>query len=113
MLPIVDKPVIQYIIEGAVASGIEEIVLITATAKRAIEDHFDRFFELEYRLEASGKLALLAGMCPPRGDGKVRDGSSGRAAREWPRGAARQGGDRRRAVCDALGRRHGAGFAAV
>jgi len=59
MLPIVDKPVIQYIIEGAVASGIEEIVLVTASAKRAIEDHFDRFFELEYRLEAAGKHDLL------------------------------------------------------
>src|SRR6266508_2968448 len=59
MLPIVDKPVIQYIIEGAVASGIEEIVLVTASAKRAIEDHYDRFFELEYRLEAAGKLDLL------------------------------------------------------
>ena len=59
MLPVVDKPVIQYIVEGAVASGIEEVVLITASAKRAIEDHFDRFFELEYRLEASGKHDLL------------------------------------------------------
>src|ERR671933_1032572 len=60
MLPIVDKPVIQYIVEGAVASGIEEVVLITASAKRAIEDHFDRFFELEYRLEMAGKADLLA-----------------------------------------------------
>jgi UTP--glucose-1-phosphate uridylyltransferase len=59
MLPVVDKPVIQYIIEGAVASGIEEVVLVTASAKRAIEDHFDRFFELEYRLEAAGKQDLL------------------------------------------------------
>ncbi len=59
MLPIVDKPVIQYIVEGAVESGIEEIVLITASTKRAIEDHFDRFFELEYRLEAAGKHDLL------------------------------------------------------
>lgn len=59
MLPIVDKPVIQYVVEGAVDSGIEEVVLITASAKRAIEDHFDRFFELEYRLEASGKHDLL------------------------------------------------------
>jgi UTP--glucose-1-phosphate uridylyltransferase len=59
MLPIVDKPVIQYIVEGAVASGIEEVVLITAGAKRAVEDHFDRFFELEYRLESSGKHDLL------------------------------------------------------
>jgi len=60
MLPIVDKPVIQYIIEGAVASGIEEVILITASAKRAIEDHFDRFFELEYRLAASDKHELVA-----------------------------------------------------
>jgi UTP--glucose-1-phosphate uridylyltransferase len=59
MLPVVDKPVIQYIIEGAVESGIEEIVLITASTKRAIEDHFDRAFELEYRLEAAGKMDLL------------------------------------------------------
>ena len=59
MLPIVDKPVLQYIVEGAVASGIEEVVLVTASAKRAIEDHFDRSFELEYRLEAAGKHDLL------------------------------------------------------
>jgi UTP--glucose-1-phosphate uridylyltransferase len=59
MLPVVDKPVIQYIVEGAVASGIEQVVLITAAAKRAIEDHFDRFFELEYRLESAGKHELL------------------------------------------------------
>jgi UTP--glucose-1-phosphate uridylyltransferase len=59
MLPVVDKPVIQYIVEGAVASGIEEVVLVTAAGKRAIEDHFDRSFELEYRLEAAGKRELL------------------------------------------------------
>ena len=60
MLPIVDKPVIQYIVEGAVASGIEEVVLITASSKRAIEDHFDTFYELETRLEQAGKRELLA-----------------------------------------------------
>ena len=60
MLTIVDKPVIQYIVEGAVASGIEEVVLVTAASKRAIEDHFDRAFELEYRLQAAGKTDLLA-----------------------------------------------------
>ena len=59
MLPVVDKPVIQYIVEGAVASGIEQVVLITASGKRAIEDHFDRSFELEYRLEMAGKTDLL------------------------------------------------------
>ena len=59
MLPVVDKPVIQYIVESAVASGIEEVVIISASAKRAIEDHFDRFYELEQRLEADGKQELL------------------------------------------------------
>lgn len=60
MLPVVDKPVIQYIVEGAVDSGIEEVVIVTAASKRAIEDHFDRFWELEYRLEQAGKHDLLA-----------------------------------------------------
>jgi UTP--glucose-1-phosphate uridylyltransferase len=60
MLPLVDKPVIQYIVEGAAASGIEQVIIVTAGAKRAIEDHFDRFWELEYRLDQAGKLDLLA-----------------------------------------------------
>ena len=59
MLPIVDKPTIQYIIEEAVASGIEEILIITGRNKRAIEDHFDRSIELELTLEKQGKSDLL------------------------------------------------------
>ncbi len=59
MLPIVDKPTIQYIIEEAVASGIEEILVITGRNKRAIEDHFDKSVELEKELENSGKEELL------------------------------------------------------
>lgn len=59
MLAVVDKPVIQYIVEEAVASGIEEIIFVTAIGKRAIEDHFDRNFELEYRLEQKKKLKEL------------------------------------------------------
>ncbi|NLZ48460.1 MAG: UTP--glucose-1-phosphate uridylyltransferase GalU [Clostridiales bacterium] len=59
MLPIVDKPTIQYIIEEAVASGIEEILIITGRNKRAIEDHFDKSVELEKELECSGKEELL------------------------------------------------------
>lgn len=59
MLPLVDKPVIQYIAEELVASGIEEIIIVTSTNKRAIEDHFDRNFELEYRLQKDGKRELL------------------------------------------------------
>lgn len=59
MLPIVDKPVIQYIVEDAVASGIEEIIIITGQSKRAIEDHFDYPFELAYRLREQNKLEEL------------------------------------------------------
>jgi len=55
MLPIIDKPVIQYIVEEAVASGIEDIVLVTGPAKRAIEDHFDFNFELQNWLKKQGK----------------------------------------------------------
>lgn len=59
MLAVVDKPVIQYIVEEVVASGIEEIIFVTALGKRAIEDHFDRNFELEYRLEQKKKAKEL------------------------------------------------------
>ena len=59
MLSIVDKPIIQYIVEEAVAAGIKEIIFVTAIGKRAIEDHFDRNFELEYRLEQKKKEAEL------------------------------------------------------
>ena len=59
MLPIVDKPTIQYIIEEAVASGIEEILIITGRSKKCIEDHFDKSVELEVELEKSGKEEML------------------------------------------------------
>ncbi|MGL5244585.1 MAG: UTP--glucose-1-phosphate uridylyltransferase GalU, partial [Sarcina sp.] len=59
MLPIVDKPTIQYIIEEAIASGIEEILIITGRSKKCIEDHFDKSVELEMELEKSGKSELL------------------------------------------------------
>lgn len=59
MLPIVDKPTIQYIIEEAVASGIEEILIITGRNKKCIEDHFDKSIELELELEKSGKQEML------------------------------------------------------
>lgn len=62
MLPIVDKPTIQYIIEEALASGIEDVLIITGRTKRAIEDHFDRSIELELNLEKGGKQALLEEM---------------------------------------------------
>ncbi len=59
MLPIVDKPAIQYIIEEAVASGIESILIVTGRGKRSIEDHFDHSVELELELAAKGKTTLL------------------------------------------------------
>ncbi|KMY51897.1 UTP--glucose-1-phosphate uridylyltransferase GalU [Peribacillus loiseleuriae] len=59
MLPIVDKPTIQYIIEEAVESGIEDIIIVTGKGKRAIEDHFDHSFELEHHLLEKGKFDLL------------------------------------------------------
>ncbi|NFI94762.1 UTP--glucose-1-phosphate uridylyltransferase GalU [Clostridium botulinum] len=59
MLPIVDKPTLQYIIEEAIDSGIEEILIITGRNKKSIEDHFDRSLELEIELEKSGKKEML------------------------------------------------------
>ncbi len=59
MLPLVDKPLIQYTVEEAVASGIEDIIIITGRGKRAIEDHFDRSVELEDNLKGSGKSQML------------------------------------------------------
>ena len=59
MIPIVDKPVIQYIVEEALQSGIEEILIITGHGKRAIEDHFDTNIDLELQLRQQGKDQLL------------------------------------------------------
>ncbi|MYL70022.1 UTP--glucose-1-phosphate uridylyltransferase GalU [Halobacillus litoralis] len=59
MLPVVDKPTIQYIVEEAIQSGIEDIIIVTGKGKRAIEDHFDHAFELEDNLYKKGKLDLL------------------------------------------------------
>jgi len=59
MLPIINKPTIQYIVEEAVESGIEDIIIVTGKGKRAIEDHFDHAFELENNLAEKGKLKLL------------------------------------------------------
>lgn len=59
MLPLVDKPLIQYTVEEAVASGIEDIIVVTGRGKRAIEDHFDRSVELEDNLKGTGKSQVL------------------------------------------------------
>lgn len=60
MFPVVDKPVVQYVVEELVEAGIEQIILVTGWHKRAIEDHFDRHFELEAKLEKAGKEKELA-----------------------------------------------------
>ncbi len=59
MLPLVDKPVIQYAVEEAVAAGIEQVIIVTSSQKRAIEDHFDVSFELEHLLEERGDVEML------------------------------------------------------
>jgi len=59
MLPVVDKPIIQYVVEDAVSAGIEDIIIVTGQSKRSIEDHFDYPFELEKRLEEAGKYKEL------------------------------------------------------
>ncbi len=70
MMPVVDKPVVQYVVEEALAAGIERVVLVTGRGKGAIEDHFDHMFELETALRAKGKDAALeaaAGFVPEPG----------------------------------------------
>jgi len=59
MLPLVDKPIIQYAVEEAVAAGIEQVIIVTSSQKRAIEDHFDLSFELEHLLEEKGEIEKL------------------------------------------------------
>lgn len=60
MLPVVDKPAIQYVVEEAVASGMTDIIIITGRGKRAIEDHFDKSYELEHKLRESGNSEALS-----------------------------------------------------
>ena len=59
MLPLVDKPVIQYGVEEAVAAGVEQVIIVTSSQKRAIEDHFDHSYELEHLLEEKGDIEML------------------------------------------------------
>ncbi|MEK7211071.1 MAG: UTP--glucose-1-phosphate uridylyltransferase [Patescibacteria group bacterium] len=91
MLPIVDKPIIQYVVEEAVASGIEDIIIVTGWHKRAVEDHFDYPFELEQRLREAGKekelqevrrIAEMANFIYIRQKGMYGNGTPVRLARE-------------------------------
>src|SRR3954463_13755802 len=60
MLPVVDKPAIQYVVEEAVRAGLTDVLMVTGRNKRPLEDHFDRAYELEHALEAKGDTARLA-----------------------------------------------------
>ena len=105
MLPLVDKPIIQYGVEEAVASGVDNIILVTGRGKNAIEDHFDVSVELETFLEARGKTRAARGDPQDLEPDQLRVRPAGRAARPRPRRPrdARAGG--RRAVCRHPGRR--------
>ena len=65
MLPIVDKPLIQYAVEEAVNAGATKLIFVTGSSKRAIEDHFDHAFELEETLRNKGKLEMLDSVTTP------------------------------------------------
>ena len=97
MLPLVDKPMIQYGVEEALASGIDNIILVTGRGKNAIEDHFDVNVELETFLEARGKTEQLSRSADLQPD-QFRLCPAGRAARPRPRRARHPGARRRRAV---------------
>src|SRR4029078_12442595 len=123
MLPLVDTPSIQMIVEECVAAGIEEIIFVTARGKSAMEDHFDRSGELEALLEKRGKTAdLERARAPaslvrlrsrpppvargrPAGVGDLRPGPPARGGRPGARRAVRARRRRRRAVRRRAGRR--------
>ena len=105
MLPLVDKPIIQYVIEEAIASGLTSIIIVTGKGKNAIEDHFDVSYELERHLAARGQTELLEQVRQIATDpGLLR--APGRAARPRPRRPDGEGPRRRRAVRGHARRRH-------
>ena len=98
MLPLVDKPIIQYGVEEAVASGVDNIILVTGRGKNAIEDHFDVSVELETFLEARGKTRAARRDPQDLEPDQLRVRPPGRAARPRPRRARHARTGRRRAV---------------
>src|SRR3712207_9453125 len=82
MLPVLDRPTIQYVVEECAAAGVEDVLLVTSRDKKALEDHFDRNPELEQRLAAGGEVAFLASIdeLGRRGRGGLR-GEAGRRRR--------------------------------
>ena len=76
MIPLVDKPGIQYVVEEAVAAGIEDILIVTGRSKKTVEDHFDRAPELEATLERGGKEEALAEVRAHQPDGRTSTSSA-------------------------------------
>ena len=112
MLVLVDRPIIQYGVEEALQSGIENVILVTSRGKSMIEDHFDVAYELESVLERRGKTEQLDEVRHLSKWVNVAVGAARRAARTGPRGPGRQASRRRRAVrrgadrrCDRRGTR--------
>ena len=106
MLPIVDKPLIQYAVDEAIEAGCDTLVFVTNRYKHAVADYFDKAYELEQKLEKAGKpeqLELVRDVLPRACARGVRH--PGRSAGPGPCGAVRAAGDRRRAVRGAAARR--------
>ena len=108
MLPLVDKPAIQYVVEEAVRAGIRDILIITGRGKRSLEDHFDRSFELEFYLEKAGREQRRGGHAGDRRARRHPLRAPGRAEGPRARGRGRTRPHRRRALRGPPGRRpHG------
>ena len=106
MLPVVDRPAIQYVVEEAVQAGLTDILIITGRGKRAVEDHFDRNFELEHYLETTGKHDDAQGSAVRVRPRRHPLRAPARSARARARGVGRASSRRRRAVRRAARRRH-------
>ena len=98
MLPVVDKPAIQYVVEEAVAAGLDDVLMVTGRNKRALEDHFDRAYELEEALAAKGDIERLAQVRRQRRARHRALRPAGRPAGPRARRALRRAARRRRAV---------------
>ncbi len=106
MLPIVDKPMIQYIVDECVAAGIKEIVLVTHASKNAVENHFDTTYELEALLEARVKRQLLSGSAVNLSAGRdYHERASGEPAGSWPLSTVCPSDDWRQPICGGPARR--------
>ena len=106
MLPVVDRPAIQYVVEEAVQAGIDDILIITGRGKRSLEDHFDRNFELEHQLHEKGKSEDLIEIRPARRPGRHPLRPPGRGPRPRSRRVHRPQARGRQPLRGHAGRRH-------